>query len=136
MISKQKGFNLLEVMIALLLVGFGSLALVKLQTYAEQKADFAQHSLEALYFAEQKLEWLSARGASSASSSIVSFDLIAAGSEVVSSASMNYTLTWSVPPAMISSSLKTITIDATWDDRLANPQKVQLKTMLSKYSEF
>ncbi|MEZ8385270.1 prepilin-type N-terminal cleavage/methylation domain-containing protein, partial [Vibrio splendidus] len=53
MISKHSGFSLIEVLISFLLIGVASLGLVKLQVYAEQKSDFALHSVEALHFAER-----------------------------------------------------------------------------------
>ncbi|MCV5917522.1 prepilin-type N-terminal cleavage/methylation domain-containing protein, partial [Escherichia coli] len=66
MISKQKGFNLLEVLISFLLIGVGALGLTKLNVYLEQESDYAIESIEALRLAENKLEWFRTRGASDA----------------------------------------------------------------------
>ncbi|EPT9323728.1 type IV pilin, partial [Vibrio parahaemolyticus] len=41
-----------------------------------------------------------------------------------------------VPSATVSGSLKTITITTSWKDRVGQTQSVQLKTMISQYSEF
>ncbi|OXE34131.1 type IV pilin, partial [Vibrio parahaemolyticus] len=51
MISKQKGFNLLEVLISFLLIGVGALGLTKLNVYLEQESDYAIESIEALRLA-------------------------------------------------------------------------------------
>ena len=67
--SKQSGFSFIEVLIAFLLIGIASLGLVKMQSFVEQRADFAVKSNQAMNIAEQKLEWFRTRGASSAMSS-------------------------------------------------------------------
>lgn len=41
MISKQKGFNLLEVLISFLLIGVGALGLTKLNVYLERESEYA-----------------------------------------------------------------------------------------------
>ncbi len=132
--TKQSGFSLIEVLISFLLIGVASLGLVKLQVNVEQQADYAKHSIKALNLAEQKLEWFRTRGASAATSSmaVADFDAITTGSSAVGA----YTLQWQVPAATVSGSLKTITVTTSWQDRMGQTQSVQLKTMLSRYSEF
>lgn len=134
--NKQLGFSLIEVMISFVLIGVGALGLVKLQAYIEQRADYAMHSIEALNLAEQKLEWFRTRGASSAlpTMSAANFDTnIVSGNDV---SHPLYTLSWSVPAATLSGALKTIHIEALWQDRHGETQSVELKTMISKHSEF
>ncbi len=134
MIYKQKGFSLLEVLIAFMLLGVGALGLTKLNVYLERESEHAIKSIEALRLAENKLEWFRTRGASAATSAmpVADFDSIATGSPAVGT----YTLQWQVPAATVSGSLKTITVTSSWQDRLGQTQSVQLKTMLSRYSEF
>ncbi|MGP8306432.1 type IV pilus modification PilV family protein [Vibrio sp. YIC-376] len=134
MIFKQKGFSLLEVLIAFLLLGVGALGLTKLNVYLERESEYAIKSIEALRLAENKLEWFRTRGASAAVSAmpVADFDSIATGSSTAGA----YTLQWQVPPATVSGSLKTIVITSSWEDRMGQTQSVQLKTMLSRYSEF
>ncbi|EGQ8232849.1 TPA: prepilin-type N-terminal cleavage/methylation domain-containing protein [Vibrio parahaemolyticus] len=134
--SKQCGFSLIEVMISFLLIGVGALGLVKLQAYIELRADHAMHSIEALNLAEQKLEWFRTRGALSAVPSMpaANFDTsIVSGEDTTHPL---YTLSWSVPAATLSGALKTIHIEALWQDRHGETQSVELKTMISKHSEF
>ncbi|HFQ5303795.1 TPA: prepilin-type N-terminal cleavage/methylation domain-containing protein [Vibrio vulnificus] len=132
--NKQCGFSLLEVMISFVLIGVGALGLVKLQIYVEQKADYAIRSIEALNLAEQKLEWFRTRGATASSAiAVANFDSdIVAGS----SAYPPYTVTWSVPSTALSGALKTVHVQTTWQDRLGKTHSVELKTMISKHSEF
>ncbi|CSC66379.1 type IV pilus assembly protein PilV [Vibrio cholerae] len=133
--NKQCGFSLIEVMISFVLIGVGALGLVKLQAYIEQRADYAMHSIEALNLAEQKLEWFRTRGASSANPAIPTANF---ATDIVSGSisSGRYTLSWGVPTTALSGALKTIHIQASWKDRHGETQSVELKTMISKYSEF
>jgi len=134
MIYKQNGVSLLEVLIAFLLLGVGALGLTKLNVYLERESEHAINTIEALRLAENKLEWFRTRGASSASPAmpVADFDTIVTGSSSVG----DYTLQWQVPPATVSSSLKAITMTASWKDRLGETQSIQLKTMISRFSEF
>lgn len=134
MTSKQQGFSLIEVLISFLLLGIGALGLTKLQIYMERKSDYAIQSIEALRLAENQLEWFRTRGASDALSTIstASFASITTGSFV----SGSYTVQWDVPVPTVSGSLKTITITSSWQDRMGETQSVELKTMISRYSEF
>lgn len=138
MSNKQQGFSLVEVLIAFLLIGIASLGLVKMQSYIEQRADFALNSNRALNLAEQKLEWFRTRGASSAIStiSVASFSSISSGSDLVSHSP--YFLRWSVstPSASLSSSLKSISVTVEWNDRIGESQTVTVQSMLSSHSEF
>lgn len=134
--SKQYGFSLIEIMISFILIGVGALGLVKLQAYIELRADYAMHSIEALNLAEQKLEWFRTRGALSAVPSMpaANFDTnIVSGEDTTHPL---YTLSWSVPTATLSGALKTIHMEALWQDRHGKIQSVELKTMISKHSEF
>ncbi|ENM5853803.1 prepilin-type N-terminal cleavage/methylation domain-containing protein [Vibrio mimicus] len=136
--NKQCGFSLIEVMISFVLIGVGALGLVKLQAYIEQRADYAMHSIEALNLAEQKLEWFRTRGASSALPTMpaANFDTnIVSGNDV---SHPSYTLSWDVSNAsgVLSSALKNIRIEASWMDRHGETQSIELKTMISKHSEF
>ncbi|MFV0449303.1 MAG: prepilin-type N-terminal cleavage/methylation domain-containing protein [Vibrio sp.] len=135
--TKEQGFSLIEVMITFLLIGVSVLGLIKLQSYIEQRADFALHSIKALNLAEQKLEWFRTRGALSpdASFAVASYDSdIVSGTE---QAGRFYTLSWTVTtPNSLSGSLKTVDIEASWLDRHGNKHAVNLQTMISKFSEF
>lgn len=136
--SKQSGFSFIEVLIAFLLVGVASLGLVKMQSFVEQRADFAVKSNQAMNIAEQKLEWFRTRGASSAMSSMAvsEFSTIVDGQDLTSHAP--YSLTWQVtaPSSTLSSSLKSISVKVEWPDRLGESQSLTLETMLSSHSEF
>ncbi|WP_044367565.1 prepilin-type N-terminal cleavage/methylation domain-containing protein [Vibrio fluvialis] len=136
MANRQQGFSLIEVMISFVLIGVGALGLVKLQAYIEQRADFAMQSVIALNLAEQKLEWFRTRGASSASPTLIAADF---DSDIVSGEDLThsgYFLRWSVPAATVSGSLKTVVMEASWRDRQGQSQRIELRTLISRYGEY
>ncbi|MGB1975393.1 MAG: type IV pilus modification PilV family protein [Vibrio toranzoniae] len=135
MICRQKGFNLIEVLISFLLIGIGALGLIKLQTYVEQKSDFAIQSVEALHLAENKLEGFRTRGASAALSSITPTDFITDIVDGEDHTHVKYQLDWTVT-SRLSGALKTIQMTSSWQDRFGEDQSITLDTMISKYSEF
>jgi type IV pilus assembly protein PilV len=65
MISKSKGFSLIEVLISFVVLTVGVLGLVKLQTYMEVKSENALITIDALYLAEEKLEYFQFRARNS-----------------------------------------------------------------------
>lgn len=148
MTFKQQGFSLIEVLISFMLIGVASLGLVKLQVYAEQKSDFALHSVEALHFAERQLEYYRTRANDvSGAVGLIDFSelhladhcLNISNSHPLSGLSgSGYALSCTVTNAngALSSALRNITVTVAWQDRMGDPQSITLETMLSKYSEF
>ncbi|MFA0033537.1 prepilin-type N-terminal cleavage/methylation domain-containing protein [Vibrio sp. 10N.261.49.A12] len=148
MTSKQRGFSLIEVLISFLLIGVASLGLVKLQVYAEQKSDFALHSVQALHFAERQMEYYRTRASNvSGAVGLIPFSELNQASHCLNIASSDalsglsgsaYAMTCEVTNAngALSSALKSITVTIAWQDRMNHAQSIYLETMLSKYSEF
>ncbi|AAW85063.1 hypothetical protein VF_0568 [Aliivibrio fischeri ES114] len=134
MISRQKGFNLLEIMISFTIIGIGALGLLKLQTFIELKSEYATRSIEALYNAEAQLEKFRSRSTSGAGGTIT-YDSITTSSDEVTINGITYTLTWNVD-SIISASAKHITISSAWDTRYGNQEFITLETIISKYNEF
>lgn len=130
MISKQQGFSLIEVLITFIILIVGIMGLIKLQTYMERQADYAENSIKALHLAETKLEFFRSRSVSGADGTLP-FSAISSGSDV----SGVYTTEWVVNDSL-SGALKTIEIETGWDTRWNERQSVALKTMISKYNEF
>ncbi|MEZ8721114.1 prepilin-type N-terminal cleavage/methylation domain-containing protein [Vibrio pomeroyi] len=148
MTSKQQGFSLIEVLISFILIGVASLGLVKLQIYAEQKSDFALHSVEALHFAERQMEYYRTRASSvSGAVGLIPFSELNEANHCLNIASSDplsglsgsaYAMTCEVTNAggALSGALKNITVTIAWQDRMNHVQNIYLETMLSKYSEF
>ncbi|NVN84271.1 MULTISPECIES: prepilin-type N-terminal cleavage/methylation domain-containing protein [unclassified Vibrio] len=148
MTSKQQGFSLIEVLISFMLIGVASLGLVKLQVYAEQKSEFALHSVEALHFAERQMEYYRTRVSDvSGAVGLISFSELSEANHCLNIASSDplsglsgsaYAMTCDVTDAngALYGALKNITVTIAWQDRMNRAQSIYLETMLSKYSEF
>ncbi|MGF1722550.1 prepilin-type N-terminal cleavage/methylation domain-containing protein [Vibrio kyushuensis] len=136
MTTKQKGFSLIEVMIAFILIGVASLGLVKLQTYVEARAGHAKTSLTALYVIESQLELFRQRGISSAGASYSLNDVHSECNAMTENgATLDVQLTCE-STLILSDSVSSISMKAYWSDRYQQDQEVKIVTMLSKYSEF
>ena len=136
MITKQKGFNLVEVMIAFLLIGVASLGLVKLQTYVEIAAGKAKTSLHALHLMESQLEYFRQRGTSSATASYSLDDVHSECNAMIEVISTQDVQLACQSELVLSASLSSMEIKAYWHDRYQQDQDVKIVTMLSRYSEF
>lgn len=148
MISNQKGFSLLESLIALVVLSVGVLGLVKLQIYIDRKADFALNSLEALQLAEDMLEFFRARANVSGGTNTLYFvpPILADGNYpieniVVSGSSYTFKRSWEIedkmkPSGSTNADAKVIAVEVQWVDRWGNTSNVALKTLFSRHSDF
>ena len=132
MISKMKGFSLLEVLISITVLSIGILGLVKMQAFMEVKAENALKSIDALYLSETTLENYLTRNASGSS---ITFDSITSTSAATGIFGIEISVI-SSPISSISNALKIVTVTTSWDDRHGHSRAVELKTAISRYSEF
>ena len=138
-IKKITGFGLLEVVIALGVLSFGVLGLVKMQAYMEVKAENALKTLDALHIAEAQMEYYQTRASTiSGATGLISFVSMAESTNCLQSmvSGTDYTLTCDANTLSLSDALRTINVSVSWDDRRGVSQAVSLKTAISKYSEF
>lgn len=136
MISKQLGVTLVEVMIAVVILAMAALSAMKLQSYVEQKADFAKRSLEAMHLAQSQLERFRQRGMTAP---ISSYTLLEVHNEcnAMTKQSAAVSIQLSCKSQYESSNtLSHIEIRAYWLDRLNLEQQIVFITMLSSLSEF
>ena len=134
--NHRGGFTFIEILIALLLVSMATLALTKLQIDIESNADDAQNSLEALQYAEAKLEWFRTRGASTPLSTVPVADFsrdLKSGETKVNNV---YAMSWQVSSTELNSALKEITVEVSWLDRPGEERSIALTTLISEFSEF
>lgn len=143
MISKHNGFSLLDSLIALVVLSVGVIGLVKLQVYIDRRADFALNSIEALRLAEDKLEFFRASSANSAGTGTIWFDGPQFNSDddtaSVSGSSYTFNRKWVIEDKLSLSGVagaKLMHVTVDWVDRWNNTSKVELETMVSRYSEF
>ncbi len=119
---KPKGFTLLEVLVALIILSFALLALAGLMVTTTKNNAVGNYVTEAATFAQDKLEELRA----------IKWENLIEGSHtdpasLPGSTGINYTRNWNVTT---SGSLKTITISVNWNDRTAH--SIKLVSVLSQ----
>jgi prepilin-type N-terminal cleavage/methylation domain-containing protein len=105
---KAKGFTLIEVLIALVILSVAFLALAGLMVQTTRNNSFGGRMTEAATFGQDKLEELRA----------VSWLTITPGSDIkLGSNGMDYSRTWGVAT---NGNLKTITININWNDKTSH----------------
>ena len=117
---KPKGFTLIEVLVALIILSFSLLALAGLMVTTTKNNAFGSHMTEAATFAQDKLEELRA----------IKWENLIDGNNTNQqggSTGINYTRNWNVTT---NGSLKTITINVNWNDRTAH--SIRLVSVLSQ----
>jgi len=115
-----KGFSLIEVLVALVILSFSLLALAGLMVTTTKNNSFGNHMTEAATFAQDKLEELRA----------IKWENLSDGNytdqEDVKTG-ITYTRNWNVAT---NGSLKTITISVNWNDRTGH--SIRLISVLSQ----
>ncbi len=120
---KKKGFTLIEVLIALVILSFALLGLAGLMVQTTKNNSFSGLITEAATFAQDKLEELRATPWN---------NLALAGKDYPESSSkVGYTRTWTVQPNAPSpdDKVRTISVTVTWNDRTS--RTITLRSVLS-----
>jgi type IV pilus assembly protein PilV len=110
---KPKGFSLIEVLVALVILSVALLALAGLMVTTTRVNSFGGHLTEAVTFAQQRLEELRVASYNTVVSSSVN-----PGDPVIQpglSSGINYTMNWVVTPNA-DDSLRRVTMRVTWND--------------------
>ena len=120
LLVKSKGFSLIEVLVALVILSFSLLALAGLMVTTTKNNASGNHVTEAATFAQDKLEELRA----------IKWENLFEGNNTdqqPGSTGISYTRDWNVKT---NGSLKTITINVNWNDRTAH--SIRLVSVLSQ----
>jgi type IV pilus modification protein PilV len=138
-VTRERGFSLVEALIALLVVSFGMLAIASFQFTLARSSDLAKQRTEATRLAQQKMEQLRAYAqveSSTATPHVVNYtdDVVSSTAAEVFSTNTNATFSRSwVVTANASSTEKWVNVMVDWVDRTNAPQQVQLFSVISKY---
>ncbi len=104
--TRERGFTLLEVIVAISILTFGLLAIASMQIYAIRGNSFAGGVTEGTTWAGDQLEKLMALPYTD--------DDLSAGTHTVQEE--GYTITWDVSPGPVFNNTKTIEVKVTWMD--------------------
>lgn len=144
--SRQHGVTLIEAMVALLIMAFGMLALVGLQSNMRRSADLAKQRGEAIRLVQQKMEQLrdysvlTAADAASAPAGAKAFDDLstpavnANAGEAGSNATfvMSQTVTDWVETSTAALAMKAVSLNVSWQDRTDQTQFVEVHSFLTR----
>jgi type IV pilus assembly protein PilV len=116
---KSRGFSLIEILIALIILSIAFLGLAGLMIQTTRNNSFGGRITEAATFAQDKLEELRS----------TSWVAITSGSDRLSVNGMNFNRNWTVVPNAIVApytepTLNTITISINWNDQINHTMRV------------
>ena len=138
-----RGFTLVEALVAMMVMAFGMLALVSMQTLLSRNADAARQRTEAIRFAQREIEQMRAYPQISTNGSNAWADLassssalsITPNSTVMDTLTVKggttYQMTWSLSGSS-SDMLRTAAITTSWTDRANQSQSVTLTSVIAQ----
>jgi len=132
--KKMDGFALVEAMVALLILGFGLIAVAKLQSTLMENSGLSKQRTEATRLAQEKMEQLrSFEQLNTATGKFAYADIATTASDVVSGYSSNtsYTRSWTATDST-NALYKSIFMSVAWTDRNGVGQTVKLDSMVTK----
>lgn len=128
---RQRGFTLLEALIAMLITAFGLLGLAGMQLQMSRNADVAKQRGEATRLAQEQVEALrSFTAIASAPGHANVWDNLSNGNDTITT-NATYTRTWTLGGA-VGDSMRRAAVVVGWSDRASEAQSVTLNTVISK----
>lgn len=107
---KSKGFTMIEILVALVILSVSLLALAGLMAMTTKNTSYGGHMTEAATFAQDKLEELR----------VTPWANVANGNDArIGSTGINYTRTWAVVTSG-AGNLRTVTITVNWTDQTSH----------------
>jgi len=114
--GKNRGFTLVEIMIAIFILSFALLVMAQMQIMAIRGNAFANKTTTAVTLAQDKIEELKG----------LSYSSVVGGSD----SSGVHTRTWTVQNDTPATDLKTVTVNVSWQDTSAH--QVSLDTIIRR----
>ncbi len=127
---RQRGFTLIEALIALLVMAFGMLALAGMQVQLSRNGDFAKQRAEALRLAQDRMERL--RAYDGIATGTIQWNNLPVGAETFAG---NTNTTFTVSAALAGTTADTqrpLTVTVTWPDRTGVTQTLALSSVVAK----
>lgn len=129
-LCRQRGVTLVEALVALAVMAFGTLALIGVQATLRQNADIAKQRAEAVRIAQQRVEdW---RGITSviAVAGTDYTDIVDTGPTAIAGLNTTFNRTETVQTSA-DPRVKTLTVDVTWVDRTGQNQSVRMNSSIA-----
>jgi prepilin-type N-terminal cleavage/methylation domain-containing protein len=134
--SVQRGFTLMEAMVAMLITSFGLLALAGINLKLARNEDVAKQRSEAVRLAQERIEALRSFTQIDAAAGALAWSDLATGSDSISGSASyhtntSYTRSWRVMDAP-SDPVRRVQVTMDWTDRVGEAQSVTFSSMISK----
>jgi len=127
--GRQRGFTLIEALIALLVMAFGMLALSGMQLSLSRNADVAKQRTEAMRLAEARLEEL--RSFTGVSTGTINWNGLDATANTTVTTNTTYTVA-STMSGVDADAMRAVNVLVTWTDRTGANQSVSLASVISR----
>ena len=140
LMNGQRGFTLVEALVALIIMAFGMLALAGMQMSLSRNADVSKQRSEAMRLAQDKMEALRSYTQIATGTGIVSWNGLAGGSDSVSGYTIGsstvgtnttYTRTWTLGGSS-SDAQRAVNVAISWADRASETQSFSLSSVISQ----
>ena len=129
--KSEAGFTLLEVMLAMTILGVGVLTIGLAQLSAIKISSRSEHMSQAMYLAQEQMEAFMAMPQTSPFLDLAVVDANDPGGlidiDATDNDATNYSRSWTVEPNVPNLGLTRITITVTWNTASRGPTQVQLQ---------
>lgn len=134
--SVQRGFTLMEAMVAMLITSFGLLALAGINLKLARNEDVAKQRSEAVRLAQERIEALRSFTQIDAAAGTLAWSDLATGNDSISGSATyhtntSYTRSWRVLDSA-SDPVRRVQVTMDWIDRVGEAQSVTFGSMISK----
>ncbi len=130
---RQRGFTLLEALVAFLVLALGMVALAQLPKQLRLRGEVARQQGEAVRLAQAEVETLRAYAVIGDTAGLRSFDAITASSRAIEAHGTRFALARRVADDPATSS-KQVSVDLGWTDRSGAAQSLTLSTLIARES--
>lgn len=132
--SKQAGFGIIEVLIALLIIGSGLLGMVKLQMAVTGSGPVAKQRSEAVHLGQKKIEDLRSFTSVTSYDAYFGGSTTASGTQSVTGENATYTLAWNLTDnnSNVAGRYADIALTVTWTDQKGETQTVRMRSSFAR----
>lgn len=127
----QQGISLTEILIALAILAFGLVSLLKFQGSLWIYNDLAKQRIEAVIITQEKIEELRDYDAIATGSGTKAYQDIVSGTESITQGNTTYALSWTVTDNT-SPAYKTLDVTTSWTGRKGTTHSVNLTSIISE----